>query len=76
MALSLEQQAKWRLRIDSAADRYADAKRRVREHAIERLAMLEPDGSFAHRRVLREETLALKAYRDLLLEYSRLLLGS
>ena len=74
MGLSLEEQAKWRLRIDSAADRYDDAKRRVREHAIERLAMLEPDGSFAHRSVLKEERLALTAYRDLLLAYSRALL--
>ena len=74
VSLSVEERAKWRLRIDSASDRYDDAKRRVREHAIERLAMLEPDGSFGHLSALREESLALIVYRDLLLAYSRALL--
>ena len=74
--LSDQEYAKWRLRIESAADRYQTAKLRVGETAIDRLTLPAPDGGYAHSRALHEETLALRAYADLLMEYSRLMLES
>jgi hypothetical protein len=71
--LSDQDQARWRLRIESAANRYHDAKLRVGETAIDRLTLPERDGSFAHREAIQEEIFALKAYSDLLVEYSRAL---
>jgi len=74
--VSREDHAKWRLRIESAADRYRVAQLRVAETAIERLTLPAPDGDFAHSSALHEEMLALKAYSGLLLEYSRIRLLS
>ena len=73
--ISGEDRAKWRLRIESAAERYKDAQLRVYETAIERLTLPVPDGNFDHSKALREETMALRNYRDLLVEYSRILMS-
>src|SRR4051794_21814573 len=62
--VSSEGHARWRLRIDSAADRYEAAKLRVGEAAVQRLRLPSPDGHFAHSQALREEMLALKDYSD------------
>ena len=74
--VSREDHAKWHLRIESAADRYRVARLRVGETAIERFARAAPDGDFAHLCALEEETRALKAYGDLLGEYSRIVLST
>ena len=71
--ISPEEHENWRRRIKSAEDSYRAAKMRVGESAIERLTLPDPDGSFAHLSALQEETLALRAYMDLLAEYSQLL---
>ena len=59
----------WWHRLNAALLRYEEAKRRVSESAVERLRFPVPDGDMAHRLALREETQALREYKNVLLEF-------
>ena len=69
--LSPQVRQQWEQRLKAAALRYEVAKDRVRETAIERLYLPRPDGYYAHSLALREETEALREYRDLLAEFAK-----
>jgi hypothetical protein len=73
--LSPDALKEWQERLNTAVLRHKEAERRVAETAIERLHLPRPDGYFAHTRALQDETEALRAYKEVLAEYARLIKG-
>jgi hypothetical protein len=61
--------------LNAALLRYEEAKRRVGETAIERLELPSSDGTSAHLLALREETEALREYRNMLTAFAKLVLN-
>jgi len=62
----------WRQRLTIALMRYEESKRLVGDTAVQRVKFPSVDADVAHGLALREETEALREYKNILLAFFRL----